>query len=516
MKQNIFYYLFIIYIFIGGSYSCTNLDEVIYSQIPADKFFNSEQDVVMSAGRAYAWMRWQTHLWGAFTVITNSADEACTPYRDGGQWYNNKEWVNLHLHDFKTNDGQIYNTYNFCYQGISLCNQVLYQIGSSTVEFESKDRIIAEIKILRAYLYYCATNWFGDVPIQTDFTDLTLPAQKTRRDVCDFILNEIDENIDLLYEEPNSSNYGRCTQAMANVLRAKIFLNYEKWFGETKWDSVISACDAVINKNHYMLEPNYFTNFQIRNEVSRENIFVVPFDPNDGGRDSFQFTMYCYSLHPNSSQTFGFPAINWNGICALEDFYNSYDELDLRKKSWLEGPQYTNDGKPILNMYGTHLNYKPHINGIWVDNPAKDDDGVRCNKWEYGSEIGVNYNMDNDYAIYRYADVLMMKAEALMRKNGGLANQEAVDLVNQVRSRAFGNNSSNYSIITLTMDELLDELGREFAWEMHRRDDLIRFNKWTQPWWEKEAKGSYVEVYPIPSRIISVNPNIKQTPGYVY
>ena len=66
------------------------------------------------------------------------------------------------------------------------------------------------------------------------------------------------------------------------------------------------------------------------------------------------------------------------------------------------------------------------------------------------------------------------------------------------------------------MDELLAELGREFAWEMHRRNDLIRFNKWTQAWWEKEAKDSYVELFPIPSRIITVNPNIKPTPGYVY
>ena len=495
--------------------SCTNLDEEIYSQIPSDEFFKTEQDVVMSAGRAYAWMRWQTHLWGAFTVVTNSADEAVTPYRDGGQWYNNKEWVNLHLHDFKVDDPQIYNTYNFCYEGISLCNQVLHQIGMSTIEFASKDQIISEIKILRAYLYYCATDWFGDVPVQTDFTDLTLPPQKTRREVCQFILDEIDQNIGMLDAEPTTDNYGRCTQAMANVLRAKIYLNWEKWFGEARWDDVIDACDKVIN-THYILESDYFTNFCLRNEVSKENIFVIPFDPLDGGVDSFQWTMYCYSLHPNSSQTFGFPGICWNGICALEEFYNSYDDADLRKKSWLAGPQYTASGAPVLNMYGTQLDYRPHISGLWMENPAKDDDGVRCNKWEYGSKIDVNYNMDNDYAVYRYADVLMMKAEALMRKNGGTATQEVLDLVNPIRERAFGNADHNYTTSTLTMDELLAELGREFAWEMHRRNDLIRFNKWTQAWWGKEAKDSYVELFPIPSRIITVNPNIKPTPGYVY
>lgn len=499
----------------GYMTSCTNLDEEIYSQIPSDQFFKTEQDVVMTAGRAYAWLRWQTHLWGAFTVVTNSADEAVTPYRDGGQWYNNKEWVNLHLHEFKTDDPQIYNTYNFYAEGVALCNQVLYQISMSTVEFKSKDQIQAEIKILRAYLYYCAADWFGSVPIQTDFTDISLPSQSSREEICNFILKEIEENIDLLPTEPTANNYGRCTQAMANVLKAKIYLNWEKWFGVSRWDDVIESCNAVIN-TYYILEPNYFANFSIRNESSKENIFVIPFDPLDGGKDSFQWSMYCYSLHPNSAQTFGFPAICWNGICAQEDFYNSYSDSDLRKESWLSGLQYTKSGAPVLNMYGEQLNYRPEINGIWVDNPAKDDDGVRCNKWEYGSDIDVNYNMGNDYVVFRYADVLMMKAEALMRKNGCVANQEVVDLVNKIRERAFGNSDNNYSVITLTMDELLAELGREFAWEMHRRNDLIRFNQWTQAWWEKEAKGSYVELYPIPSRVISVNPNIKPTPGYVY
>lgn len=499
----------------GYMTSCTNLDEEIYSQIPSDKFFKTEQDVIMAAGRAYAWMRWQTSLWGAFTVVTNSADEAVTPYRDGGQWYNNKEWVNLHLHDFKTDDPQIYNTYNFYAEGVALCNQVLQQIGMSSIEFESKNQILSEIKILRAYLYYCAADWFGSVPIQTDFTDISLPSQSSRESICNFIIKEINENIDILPTESRGNNYGRCTQAMANVLKAKIYLNWEKWFGKPCWDDVIESCNAVIGTS-YILEPDYFANFCIRNESSRENIFAIPFDPLDGGVNSFQWTMYCYSLHPNTAQTFGFPAICWNGICAQEDFYNSYSDNDIRKKSWLSGLQYTKGGSPILNMYGGQLNYRPQINGLWVDNPAKDDDGVRCNKWEYGSEIDVNYNMDNDYAIFRYADVLMMKAEALMRKNGNVASQEVVDLVNQIRRRAFNNSENDYTITSLTMDEFLAELGREFAWEMHRRNDLIRFNKWTQTWWEKESKSNYVELYPIPARIISVNSNIKPTPGYNY
>lgn len=498
--------------------SCTNLDEKVYSQIPSDEFYKTEQEVVMGAGRAFSFLRWYTNLWGAYTMITNSADEACTPYREGGQWYNNKEWVNLHTHTFKTNDPQILSAYNLCFEGVAMCNQVLYQMQMSPVEFDTKDQIAAEIKILRAFFYYCATSWFGDVPIQTDFLDTSLPAQKTRKEVCDFILKEISDNIGMLEEKPAPNNYGRCTKAMADVLKAKIYLNYEKWNGEAKWDECISACNDIITDDYYSLENDYFANFQIKNETSKENIFVIPFDPvKDGG--SLQWSLYLYTLHPNSMQTFGFTAICWNGIAAQEDFFKSYDADDSRIKSWAVGPQFSKNGDPVLDKNGDQLNYTPEFREIWMDNGidgARDGDGVRCVKWEYNSSIGVNYNMDNDFTIFRYADVLMMKAEAIMRKNGKTANQDVVDLVNEVRERAFGDKSHNYTTATLTMDELLAELGREFAWEMHRRDDLIRFNEWGKPWWKKTNTGKHLEVFPIPGTVLDVNPNMKPTPGYDY
>jgi hypothetical protein len=108
-----------------------------------------------------------------------------------------------------------------------------------------------------------------------------------------------------------------------------------------------------------------------------------------------------------------------------------------------------------------------------------------------------------------------MKAEALMRLNGGVATQEAVDLVNKVRERAFGNADHDYNTGTLTLDELLQERGRELAWEGLRRQDLIRFGKWEDAWFGKDAEGDrHSEIFPIPSDILPSNPNLEQNPGY--
>jgi hypothetical protein len=118
--------------------------------------------------------------------------------------------------------------------------------------------------------------------------------------------------------------------------------------------------------------------------------------------------------------------------------------------------------------------------------------------------------------VFRLADILYMKAESLMRLNGGTATQEAVDLVNQVRERSFapGDPDADYTTGTLTLDELIDERGREFAYEMHRREDLIRFGKYNEEWWEKPASDAKYEIYPIPFDVVTANPVLVQNPGY--
>ena len=138
--------------------------------------------------------------------------------------------------------------------------------------------------------------------------------------------------------------------------------------------------------------------------------------------------------------------------------------------------------------------------------PALLDDGVRFAKYEY--ENGLMNGMSNDFVFYRYADVLLMKGEALVRM-GNVA--EAVPYFNQVRQRA---GVTLYTEQDITLNEILDERSRELAWEGFRRQDLIRFNKWNEAWFEKEAKESYTKLFPIPYWAMDTNNKLKQNPGY--
>lgn len=493
--------------------ACTKLDEEVFSAIPAEEFFTNEREVVMNAGRAYAHLRGgTTSLWGKFGMNTVSADEAIIPFRETNLWWDGGVWIDLHRHNFSSQSPIINDGWNYCFNGISMCNQIIYQNGESPVQFEAKDKITAEMKMLRAYFYYVALDWFGNVPISTDFLDTSIPVQRTRKEVFEFIEKEIKDNVEMLDPYPNASNYGRCTQAMAYTMLAKLYLNAGEWAGEPMWQQAIDAANEVINMNHFTLAEDYFANFSPQNENSPENIFVVPYDRTFTRGWYNNFLMHCFTLHTLSQQTFGIIAFTWDGICATEDFYKSYDGEDKRIESWLVGPQYSMSGEPLMIAPGRQLTYRPQVNSLYnQSNLARLDDGVRFKKYMYEPGILDDESMSNDWVIFRYADVLMTKAEALMRMNG--VTQEAVGLVNQIRERAF-EEGNLYTTATLNLTELLAEMGREFAWENRRRQDLIRFGEWTKPWFEKPAGGDHLKLFPIPFRVTDVNPNMNQNPGY--
>lgn len=516
MKTKKLIYAFLGIMYMVGLYSCTDLDEEIYSSISADQFFNNEREMIMNAGRAYAHLRGgTTSLWGEFGVKTVSSDEAIIPFRETNLWWDGGVWIDLHRHNFSSQNPIINDAWNLIFNGISICNQIIYQNNESPVDFDGKDRITAEIILLRAYLYYIGLDMFGNIPISTDFLDTSLPIQSNRKQVFDFIESEILSVIDLVDPYPTQSNYGRTNQAMGYALLAQMYLNAQEWIGESKWQQAIDAADMVINMGHFALADNYFSNFEPQNQNSPENIFVVPYDRTMTTGWYNNFIMHCFTLHTLSQQTFGIIEFTWDGICAMEEFYYLYDENDKRINSWLEGPQFSMSGEPLMLSPTRQLTYRPYVHSLHEpSDPALLDDGVRFQKYMYEPGILPNQSMSNDWVVFRYADVLMVKAEALMRQNGGAATQEAVDIVNMIRARSFEDDSHEYTTATLTMEEMLNEMGREFAWENRRRRDLIRFGEWTKPWFEKPAGGDHLKLFPIPIRALDVNPNLSQNPGY--
>ncbi|ETZ20952.1 RagB/SusD family nutrient uptake outer membrane protein [Pedobacter sp. V48] len=512
MKNSIYKIVVVLVLFGTGS-SCTKLDEEVFSSIPSDKFFTNEYEAMTNVGRVYAHMRKITDRWGAGTLDLVTTDECIIPFRETNLWWDNGLWIDFHRHQFTSVNSVIGGAWSFCFDGISMSNQIIYQLEKSPVDFEAKAKVLAEVKMARAFFYYKALDWFGNIPITTDFKEVTLPAQRSRKDVFAFVLNEITTNLPALDATANANNYGRFTQAGANMMLAKMYINAESWIGTPMWDETISATNAIIAKGQYSLPADYFSNFKIDNQGSSENIFVVPYDKIN--TSSAQLQLHLWTLHNLSQQTFNILAFCWDGYAAMEDFYKSYDKDDERIKSWLEGPQFSSTGMPLMLGPSRQLTYRPKITSLYsTSNPALLDDGVRFQKYEYEAGLRDGQSMSNDWVVFRYADALLMKAEAEMRKNGNTANSTALDLVNQVRFRAYGNYDHDYTMSTLTMKELLAERGREFSWEFHRRQDLIRFGEWTKAWFEKAAGDSHENLFPIPSWALDLNRNLNQNDGY--
>jgi starch-binding outer membrane protein, SusD/RagB family len=491
--------------------SCTDLDETLFSTIDANEWYSTEEECLRAMGSAYASLRYRgTSLWGWLATEVLATDEAVVPLRNIGASLSNEGiWIMAQAHDFAPQLDYFWASWEVCFNTIARCNQVIYLIENSPAQFEGKPKMIAELRTLRAFVAYKALDLFGNIPLTLDFLNTDLPVQLTRAQAFQIIETELLESYPLLDPALTSTTYGRCIRPVAFTILAKMYLNAEKWIGTPRYDDAITMCDNIINSGSYILQSNYFSNFSVNNIGSKENIFVIPYDRLTG----FGFQMHMYTLPTTLLAKFNYQSTwSWNGIVAMPTFYDLYDPADLRIKSFEVGPQFDRNGNPVIGLNGTHLTFTNTVSNILG---SGEGEGARCFKWEFPTGLSGWQSMDNDWSVFRYSDILMIKAEAIMRSNGGIANQTAVDLMNQVRQRAFGNSNHNYTVATLTMDELLNERGRELAWEGHRRQDLIRFGKFGDAWFEKPAwTDNHKELYPIPPMALSANPNLNQNPGY--
>lgn len=498
--------VFLVGLILLGFQSCTKLDETTYSNIPIDKFFRTEQEVLMNAGRAYTKLQPYPEEFSLWTLTQIASDEMVAPGRDDGFVWDGGRWHQLHTHQVAPTNKILTLAWDFVFGGISACNEVIYATELSPIQFAGKEKIVAEIKILRALFYYWALDNWGNIPFTIDFSDKNLPPQKNRQFVFNFLVQEILNNIDKLQEQPTPEYYGRVTKGMAYTLLAKMYLNAQEWIGSPMWQQAVDACNQVIQLNAYSIEDNYFTNFKVRNEVSRENIFVIPMH-SVFTKDRFYW--YTLTLNDASRATFEFKGQMWDEFVLEPLFLDLYAANDLRRNAFLVGQQYDKSGKPIIfTENGVQV---PFIYTQTIENymARKRWEGARCAKYEYQPNLEYYVNdMENDFVLFRYADVLYTKLEALYRM--GRAG-EMIDNpeLRKIRTRA---GLEPYTVADLTSQELINEFGREFAWEGRRRQDLIRFGLWGNAWWNKPPSGPNAKLFPIPQTALNVNPNLIQNP----
>jgi len=510
--------------------SCTNLDETVYSEVLKDNFYQNETEIISALAPAYAGLRQITgNMWEALSYCT---DEALIPTR-GKDWYDGGVYLRMHEHNWQAELGYFSGIWGYGFGRVNNANQLLFQLGQVEDKMDPTlySKFVAELKIIRAFGYYNLLDNFGNVPIveKFDVPQGFLPSNNQdfatgRNEVFNFTEKDLVENIDFLSGEKNQSTYGRFNKYAAFALMAKLYINAEEWTGTPRWDECIAACDSIIQSGKYQLETDYFANFLGKNENSTENIFVIPFSET---RMDWALIWYWTSLHPSLVKKYNTTYGPWNGMCALPSHYNSFDSQDKRRNGWLTGLQYSSTGEVLkcvfesqpnpLNLTADFINiYNPSDPAVYDHTNALEYHGARFVKYEITRYP--SWCMENDVVIYRLADILLLKAEALMRKSGGVANQEAVDLVNQVRSRAFDDAvSQEYNTSTLTLDALLQERGWELYFECVRRNDLVRYGKFVRGTWEffdRSSEQDFRNVFPLPQDQINSNPNLVQNPGY--
>ncbi|MCU0320826.1 MAG: RagB/SusD family nutrient uptake outer membrane protein [Chitinophagaceae bacterium] len=297
------------------------------------------------------------------------------------------------------------------------------------------------------------------------------------------------DNVKLLSTTKDGELYGRFNKWAGFAMMAKLYLNAQVYTGTPRWNECIAACDSVINNGGFSLVPNYFNAFGDKCD-SRETLLAIFINSNTAPRNIIGIR----SLAGQHGQAL-FGIDTWNGATAHQDFVNKYSNSDARKAQWLVGSQPGN------------ISYNLNISSL---TSAGLFDGARNSKYLPVLPLAGNGSASNDFPIFRYSDVLLTKAEALLRSNGSAST--AKSLYDQVRSRAgLTPGTSNPSLT-----DIYDERGRELCWEGHRRQDMIRFGTFLQAHDFKAASpgGTTRNIFPIPTSALATNPLLVQNPGY--
>ena len=556
--------------------SCTNLDETLYDQLNESNVdLTNENDLSLLLGAATAQYRYLVADWfGMFHLLEESGDQYMVPARVGVGW--GDAYINLHKHNWNTEVGQILNPWDLAYRGVGYANQVIDAIGDPGDDV-AKKKSLSHARFFRAMFYYHLLDMFGNPPLQTtqNVEQGYLPEQVGTEKLYEFVEEEfkyVKENIG------DDDYFGYGNKYAAAMGLAKLYLNRNVYLGTTDntgYEKALTELDYIISSGKYSLATNYLDNFRESIEECPEVIFAVPCDRTH----TAQFGLQSYCFPQTGLEAYGSTAAGYNGSCAIPQWIRTYDNDDQRlTDTWAGGLQrygvknsdgtYTaNAGDPI--PFTTHdwagegyLNYNLNVHSI--DNPgAFQQEGYRLHKYEIvaDSKSTDKGTTATDIVIFRYADVLMMKAECYLRLNNG-HDAEAAQLVTQVRERSFRANnlskasrtaddlrggsvyaygheeyttsdeggyndwsnkiSTNEGGADIELGGLLDDLGWEFACELHRRQDLRRFKMkdgrsvWDgKSWFCKDATNmTTYDIYCIPSDAMKANVKLVQNPGY--
>jgi hypothetical protein len=498
--------------------SCTDLDEAVYDKLPADSFGSTETEVKALMGTVYNTLK--TYRSARFLYLSESGGSvSVTPTRIGGDWYDGGQYRELYMHEWTALTAEIRNSWSAASTAIGTCNATISVLENSTFMTDAqKTENIASMRGVRAFWIYTMMDHWGNVPLVTDYSDKELPSVRPRQEVFDWLIQEVNE-IAGQCPAGNYDNYGKFTQGSAYFLLAKLYLNAAAWkvnVSGDAWQQCIAACDKVLAMG-YVLEPDYKTNFGV-NDRSREGIFTICFSESDT-QNTCQLMNYTLHYADNASDGAKYGA--WNGVCSQPDFVKLFDVEDPRYEATFRIGERRDiaTGEMLLTGYKDPLIYTvdftiipgtEYDGGPW--GAVVQEAGARCQKWPYSTSL--TNAMGNHCHIFRLADIYLVKAEALLRGGGDVA--EATRLVNAIRERAYGDATHNYATVDLAKVQL--ERRFELAWEAWSRQDDIRFGDFSKGYWSASNcprnTSEHLLLYPIPQTAWQTNQNLVQNPGY--
>ena len=404
--------------------------------------------------------------------------------------------------------------YSRIYYQVALANQFLRETTDSKVasrgaSAELKAQIAQyrmEARFLRALSYWHAIDLFGSVPLTDENSDVaSLPRQATRTEVFTFVESELKAIRSSLPPKSTGTNYARASQASVDAVLAKLYLNAKVYTGTDRSADARLAAESVINAG-FTLDPRFLHLFSADNNTSPELIFSVP---QDGLRTrtwgGLTFLVHAAVGGNMTPSNFGIDG-GWWGLRLRPETVDRYEGgaggPDLRTSFFVTSGQSKSIGSvgDFSQGYGA-----PKYRNVTIAGTA-------------GSNLTFP---DTDFPMFRLADIYLIYAEAVLRGGGG-SRATALGYVNQIRARAYGGVAGNITDAQLTLDFILDERSRELLWEAQRRQDLIRFGRFSDVgvWQWKgglpagKTTEKFHDLYPIPANELSANPTIRQNPGY--
>lgn len=533
-KFNYKKYIMLIAITLVG---CNNdLDEEVFSLVTEATYNYSVDDFGPNIAGAYTALA-MNDVFGRWQTQELTACNIALPANPSG-WDDGGVYKQLHFHTWNAESTQVNQLWQKNYSGIILCNAAIERIENGVIPASSEEEKImglAELRALRAYYFWMICDNFGDAPLLTT-TSTELAPKNSRQELYDFIVSELNEVIPNLSEVQGGDYYSRMNKWSAKTLLANVYINSEVYTGTPRWNECIAECNDIINSGSLALTGDYLDPFQVTGaETSTEVMLSIPYDYDRGIVGNFLFMNSWHSELQKKYNTV-YPPNGAGGPKGITQFINTYEPNDSRlEDSWLIGQQYDANGNLLYGVYdmaGEPLIFSKEIpDGIFTN----EMEGYRMGKYQIAE--GSQWSADSDMPLFRYAEVLLMKAECLLRTG----QPGAGALVTQVRERAFANmndaevtdaelqNDSsynwgyveNYEITDLgdqapvIFGRMFDEWCWEFAWEGYTRRNMIRFGIFTtKSWLSHRPNGDHRKVFPIPQTVINSNPKIEQNPNY--